>query len=172
MAGYRVRAQLGNVKPLLDAMAGMKRALRTRILKAAVNAGARLILQDARTRIHSVTDLLRQSLAVKVKVYRGSGVVVGIVGPRTGFQKGKGRGAARRLTAFGKKLAARFGAKTNQHPAAYAASVEKGHKRGKGRSAAPPHPFLGPAFRSTKGAVEATIAARIWQGIRAQAGKP
>lgn len=69
--------------------------LRNKHLKKAVNDASKTVLQGAKARCPRESGLLRKSLGRKVKVYRHSGVVMGIVGARLGFKqevtRGKGK---------------------------------------------------------------------------------
>src|SRR5690348_17333966 len=54
-----------------------------------VAAASRLLAKKAKGRVHrghgGVPGLLKKSIGSKTKTYRGSGVTVGIIGPRKGF---------------------------------------------------------------------------------------
>lgn len=56
-----------------------------------------------------------------------------------------------------------------RNPSRYAHLVEKGHARGKGRSAAPPHPFLAPAIAASRGRVIASVAGLLSVGVEQEA---
>ena len=127
------------------------------------------------------SGLLSKSLGKVVRTYRSDGVTVGLVGPRRGFAakalrvERKGRrqtliAVRLRRTRGGYvplkgnkviklKRAAGFRAGEVADPASYGAKVEKGHKRGKGRSAARAYPYLRPAAARTTSAVLSSIKA-------------
>lgn len=58
----------------------------TRAIRAGVNELTKTVLAEAKANVPVRTGQLRKSLGRKVKTYRQSKVVVGIVGPRKGFR--------------------------------------------------------------------------------------
>lgn len=56
-----------------------------------------------------------------------------------------------------------------RRPSRYAHLVEKGHARGKGRSAAKAYPFMAPAVSQTKSAVIAKVTEKLKHGIETEA---
>ncbi len=82
----RLKVKIGGLKPLLNQIGAIEdKKVRTSTLRKVVRAGVSEINKTARKLVQTQTKALKKSLAVKVKVYRKSGVVVGIVGPRTKF---------------------------------------------------------------------------------------
>jgi HK97 gp10 family phage protein len=182
--GFTVQVKWEGLKPWLDRLKNVDKSLRKKIVKQAVNEAGRLTLQYAKQNIRSQrTGMLRKSLGRKIKVYRQSGIVVAIVGPRSGYAKVRSGG--RKLTAFGKKSQA-----LKVDPAKYAHLVEKGRasvqvkdKRvlsdllssggrsnriyGKRVSAAAPRPFLRTALEQHHAEIMEAMRTIIAAGIRA-----
>jgi HK97 gp10 family phage protein len=151
---FTIKAQIDGVKDMLAALDGLKKAVRNRILKRAVNKGIKIILKAAKGRAPRESGLLKKSLGSKVKVYRSSGVVVGIVGPRKGF-KGE----------VVRKKGRWFPVSVYSDPVRYAHLVELG------TSHAPAKPFLGPAVTGSRAAIRNAMAEEIRKGLEAQAAK-
>lgn len=184
MPSRSIRAELFGLRDTLAALAGLKRAVRNKAMRPALTEASALVLARARTLAPpGETGLLRKSLTKKVKTYRQSGIVVGMVGPQTGTAAGRRVAGkrVRKLTAFGRRAQA-----LGVQPARYAHLVELGHRLVKGgrlprarlgrvaaalsRGAAgggrvighvEAHPFLGPAWRATRGQAVEVIARRI-----------
>ena len=114
---FRIKGKVDGLKDVMAKLATLqKQTTRSKILRKAVNAAARPMLQEARARVPVDSGWLKKSLGLRIQTYRSSGTVVAVIGPRTGFQKGK-KGQGRKQTAFGRKLAS----KTTQRPTYYAA---------------------------------------------------
>ena len=169
--GFKVTAKIDGMEGLLNRLRAMKQGARNKILKPAVTAGAKVILTAAKAnlRAHNLqgTGLLLRSLGTKVKVMR-SGVVVGIVGPRTGYKMVKGPGGKRRtVTKLGQKFAAagqnpiyyahliEFG--TRAHSVARGASLRKHKGGGKMHPGAKAYPFLRPAVDQKVAAIRGAM---------------
>src|SRR6266852_172896 len=134
-----IEFRIDGLQDTLKHLDGLKRSVQTKILKDALTAGGKLVLEAERSQAPISKDerlipgLLQMSLGTKVKVYRGSGVVVILVGPRTKMGRDK-KTKARKLSAFGRRaerLQARqqrkFGDK--QNPATYAHLAGPGRKQ-------------------------------------------
>lgn len=129
--------------------AAIKRATRQ-----VVGRIVRDVAKDAKANIkRSRTGLLAKSLGSVVRTYKNE-KTVGIAGPRAGFKStitGK-RATARRTTLTatrvgGKTISLKGGARVGAtlDPGKYGRLVERGHRKGRGRSKAIPKPFLAPA---------------------------
>lgn len=140
--------------------------------RAAIRSGVRKVVQAGaktakRLLLRNRTGLLGKSIGSKVKVYGDK--VLGLVGSRVSFrttlgavaQKGRSqvfqslRGGKKAIReGKGKKINVKVqhGLKTGQvlDPSKYAHLVELGHKKGKGKSAAPAYPFVKPAFEESQ----------------------
>lgn len=140
MAGNFVR--IDGLKDTLRALDDLGGKLRGRVLRKALQASQKPLVQAARARVPVRTRTLRKSLGAKVKIYReGHGVAV--TGPRVSIV-GEYRGRKVR-------------------PAKYAHLVEHGTVR------AAAHPFLEPASQSSQGAM-LTAMTRVIQGELARLG--
>jgi len=160
-----IEFRIDGLQDTLKHLDGLKRSVQTKILKDALTAGGKLVLEAERSQAPISKDerlipgLLQMSLGTKVKVYRGSGVVVILVGPRTKMGRDK-KTKARKLSAFGRRaerLQARqqrkFGDK--QNPATYA------HLAGPGRK----QRFMDQAKTATVSQVKDLVTSKIWEGI-------
>lgn len=139
-----IRASVDGIPDVMAALGRLKAAAARKVMRSAVTQGTKRVYKLARKASPKDSKTLQKSLGQKVIVYRGSGTVVGIAGPREGF--------AREVD--GRK----------RDPIRYAHIVERGRKGVRVRKArvlssgkrffgqavrpAPPQPFLGPAIRS------------------------
>jgi hypothetical protein len=130
-----------------------------REVRNAVRRAATLQAREIKTQLkRKRTGLLAKSIGSKVKD-KGARAT-GLSGPRRGFKVTISKREAKRLegvreTKKGNKkivLKASGGVKEGDVISAtrYAHLVESGHKKGKGRAAAPPYPFMKPAFKATE----------------------
>lgn len=146
---FAIKASV-DVKDLLASIEGLKKAVRTRVLKAAVTAGCRVIRKRAKAGAARESGLLAKSLGQKVTVDRRSGVVIGKVGPREGFRQDvtRSRGKWLPVTAL-------------SDPIKYAHLVEFGTKPHGKHPGAAAKPFLRPAISAGKAEVRAVMAEKI-----------
>lgn len=114
---------------------------------AMLKAGRRVV-RAAKKRVPKNTGQLKKSLGMKRKLYRRSGTIVAIVGPRTGF----------RAVVNGKP----------HDPAKIAHLVELGHA---GPHAASAKPFLRPAMDETAQSNVVLIASELTKGLAEEAAK-
>jgi len=114
---------------------------------AMLKAGRR-VARAAKKRVPKKTGQLKKSLGVKRKLYRKSGTIVAIVGPRTGH----------RTTVNGKP----------HDPAKIAHLVEMGHS---GPHPAGAKPFLRPAMDETAKSNVQLIASELAKGLTEEATK-
>ena len=164
---FAFKGELTGLDDVFRSFRGIKRNVRTRILRRAVSKAARLILKDAKARVATRTGLLKKSLGIKVKTYRQSGVVVAIIGPRTGFKR---------------HVTLPDGTIEVENPTVIAHLVEKGRQAvfiktakilsngtiffGTKVAAVPARPFLRPAFDANKSAAENIIREEVRQGLQ------
>lgn len=141
---FKISGKIEGLADVLRALDGVGKKVRKKALRKAVTKAARTVLWAAKATVKKKTGLLRRSLGQRIKVYRESGAVVGIVGPRTGFKQ--------EVTRDGKKVLS--------NPTRYAHLVELGA----GRPAA--YPFLEPAFESNKEAIKDGMAEAIAKVIK------
>lgn len=85
MSSGLMQFQLTGLKPTLDRLKGVDEKTRKKTLRKAIGAGTRIMTKAIKRNLPA--GLLRKSIGSKIKVYRNSGVVVGIAGPRTGFKQ-------------------------------------------------------------------------------------
>src|SRR5262249_13600056 len=126
--------------------------VRKKVLRKAINEASKIVLKAAKANVPRASGLLKKSLGRKVKVYRASGTVVAIIGPRTGFKQDVHRD--------GRKVA------VLANPTKYAHLVERGTRH------SPARPFMRPAFESTKPEVQSAMSSIIKAGLdEAAAGR-
>lgn len=139
MASFRIKGRLDGLQEVLANLDGVAKKVRKKAVRTGVAKAGRLLARAAKANSpQGGTGQLKRSIGSKVKTYP-SGVVVAIVGPRKGFAV---------VDAKGKK----------HDPANIAHLVEFGHA---GPHPAPAHPFLRPAFDTSKGACLQAIADEI-----------
>lgn len=151
--------KIDGVEDVEKALAKLGKKVASKVVKTAVRKGSKLILKSARALVPVETGALKKSLGIKRKIYRRSGVMVDIVGPRKGFEKTGPDGKTR-------------------NPVNYAHLVEFGGvvrgvgRRGKGKllGARKAHSFLRKAydennFRALQ-AIEREAAAGIQRAVR------
>lgn len=142
---FIIRGELTGLRDALNSLKAVKRSAGSRILRKALSAASKPMLDTARQLVPRRTGLLRKSLGRRIKTYRSTGIVVVMIGPRTGFKRQiKGGRAARRADVRGKQAYA--------DPTHYAHLVERGTVRSRAT------PYLRPAFDQHKTAAEATVA--------------
>ena len=83
---FVVKAKIEGLEPLLATLDGLKRSVQKTIIRRAVDAAGKVVLDSIRPLVPTDTGLLQKSMGRKVVVGRRSGVVLAIVGPRTGFK--------------------------------------------------------------------------------------
>lgn len=118
---FAVRMRVAGMDRLLKRLDGLEKKVRNQILRKATFKASEPVYKDARRSApKGETGLLKKSIGRRVRVYRKSGVVVVVVGPRTGFRKSR---AGRVVTALGKKYQA-----AGVNPTRYAHLVEFGRR--------------------------------------------
>lgn len=143
-------------------LSSLSRAIRSRILRKAMRAGAKIVHAQLKRNAPRRLGALRASIAIRIKTKRRGGVTYAVIGPKRRF---KGR--------KGSKIAGK-----NVLPTKYAHLVEKGTKPhslrkrgsadgavGKMHPGARPKPFISPAWESTRDAAVAAIRSAIEDGI-------
>ncbi len=150
---FKISAKIEGVEELVKQLRQeLPARMQTKILRKAIGDGCRVILKAAKQKVPvGETGLLKKSLGTKIKAYRTTGNVVGMVGPRTGSKKTK-KGKVR--TALGKKFDA-----AGVAPHLYAHLVEKGTKH------SAPKPFLRPALDNNVAKIRAIFEQVIRDGL-------
>ncbi len=159
-------ATVQGLQELLARLRHVEKALRVKIGKDGVRAGAKVALQGAKSRVRVDTNLLKKSLATKVKAYKAGAVTVGVVGPRSSFKMKKTKDKAtgkttkvRTETGFGKRISRGGRKEVYAQPSKYSHLVEKGTKRSKA------FPFL--AVSGENPAVGEAVVASVAAGVEA-----
>lgn len=79
--------QLGGVREVVRVLRNLEKNAAKKIGRKMVTAGNKVLLRGIKQRTPVDTGTLKKSHGQKVKVYRQSGAVVGIVGPRSSYEK-------------------------------------------------------------------------------------
>lgn len=168
--GFVIRGRVGGLEETIKRLDGLKRRVKNTILRKAMRRATAIVLKAARGNCPKDTGLLRKSLGSKVKAYRQSGVVVGLVGPRKGFKQ---------------EVTRKGGGKMQADPVRYAHLVEFGRKEvtttktvlsdgttvfGRSVRMVPPRPFLRPAWDQNKAAVREVIANTVAEELTKRGG--
>lgn len=82
-----MRVDVQGQPQIAAALRSIDKKLRTRVLRKAVTAAAKFMVRRLKPRTPTDTGTLKKSHGQRVKTYRGSGVSVGVVGPRIGFER-------------------------------------------------------------------------------------
>lgn len=143
-------------------LADLDQKIATASMRSGINEVTKVVTKDAKALTPKRTGQLRKSLGRRVKTYRQSKVVVGVVGPRSNF----------RVIVAGKPV----------NPAKYAHLVEFGRKAvkakrkaylsdgtvvyGKAVAAAAPRPFLRPTWAANRRRATSIVLAHQRAGVR------
>jgi HK97 gp10 family phage protein len=174
MAAWSMKVRLEGLQEAFAALEGLKRGLRNRILRLALNEATAPMLKAAKDRAvkgkWSGSGLLKKSIGRRTKTYRRSGSVIVIIGPRVeGFRKQHtykpehifrefgGKGGVSRTRRIKKPRPDQL--RVMRNPVHYAHFVERGTYK---RAA---KPFLRPAFTATKSQAEAIFKRRVGQEV-------
>jgi HK97 gp10 family phage protein len=132
---FKVRMRIKGVEELIANLRAIDDTLKKKALQKGVTAGSKIVARSASARVHRRSGQLAKSIGAKVKTYRGSGKVVGIIGPRQDFK----------IMYHGKPV----------DPVRYAHLVEYGTVRSRA------FPFLRPALDENQQAVYGAIAEAV-----------
>jgi HK97 gp10 family phage protein len=138
---FAIRAEVTGLRQVFKRLRQVDEKVRKKILRSALTAGGQIVLQEARAKVPVDSGLVKESLGKKVKVYRQSGTVVVIVGPRTGFRRMVKRRGRQKLVL--------------ENPTAIA------HLAGPGRH----QTFMAQAAESTRERVKSVVTQKILDGI-------
>ena len=141
---YKIKGQIDGLGAVLAKLKQLPKKVAAKAIKAGVSQAGKLLLWAAKSRAPRQTGLLRRSLGRKVKVFRNTGKVVAIVGPRVGFRE--------EVVRDGKTMIS--------NPTRYAHLVELGTARTQRK------PFLKPAFKQQREAMMKAIADAIEAAIK------
>lgn len=150
----KVKLAGGAVAALRRRIDAIDRRAGTKAVKAGINEITKAVLRDAKEMTPVRTGQLRKSLGRRIKVYRNSRVVVGIVGPRTGFKilvDGKPVNPAKyaHLVEYG-RAAVRVKNRKVLSSLKTAVPPDQPGVFGPTVAAVPPRPFLRPAWDAQK----------------------
>lgn len=161
----KIRGRLEGADQIIARLGNVSRAVKNKLLRKSVNAATMAPYKASRANAKNVvsqvaagdelgqamksTGTLAKSIGRKVKIYRESGVAVGIVGPRQGFRRTVTLKSGRQLV---------------MDPVKYSHLVELGTRRSRAK------PFLRTAWESTKGEAENALVSTMRDGI-AEAAK-
>lgn len=153
------------VKGLDQLLKNLKRTPETlarRFVRQGVAKAARAVAREARAQARQESGLLKQSIGIKVKTYRNTGITVAVIGPRVGFK----RIVFRPSSLWGK------GRDVLSDPTKYAHLVEKGTgpSPARGGMTSRAFPFLGPSLRTLEAQVALAVAQSCERGLRSLGG--
>ena len=158
------------VEDLVAVLSQLPPRLRERAIKPAVDKATRLVARAMKAgQKRKRTGMLTASIGTKVKA-KLNRPVYGIAGPRR--SSSKPAGSPFRLGAkWRRKKDAKRPGQALVIPTRYAHLIEKGHAKGKGRSAARAYPFMRPAVQSTRGAAAAILRHELTRQLTRLSGK-
>ena len=159
---FAVSGTIEGLPELLKTMEGLKKNLQKKILRAGVNEGSKIILKAAKAKCKA--KFIKKSLGRRVKVYRGKGTAVGIIGPRKGQKDDAGRDPSNiaHLEEFGRKsVEVKTKKVLSDGTTIYGTKVQ----------ADPGRPFLRPAFDEARGQVGSAMAAKMAEILEKEAAK-
>lgn len=133
-------------KKLIKKLKALSAATAKKVVRPAIEKAVKVVAKEAKRLAPEQTKLLKKSIGQRVKTYKHSGAIVGIIGPRTGFKKEvivDGKGEVR-------------------NPTKYAHLVELGTSK---RAA---QPFLRPALENKRSAALAILRSDIAKNIDKQ----
>lgn len=168
---FVIKGKLEGLDDVIRQMQGIKKSVRNRALRAGVTKAARILRKAARANIKPRTGLLKKSLDARVKVYKQGGIVVAVVGPKTGMKQ---------------RVTLPDGTTTVEDPAKIAHFVEKGRQGvrvktrkvlsngavifGRAVKAFLGRPFLRPAFDLSKTQMQDAIREELRRAIAKHKG--
>ena len=171
--------RIEGLDPLMANLRGLPITMQNRIVRPAVASASRVILKSAKAHVPVRHGTLRKSLGFKVKTYRASNQVIGLVGPRkeTSLTEVLPKGKAIRHRPVRYAHLVEFG--TAAHIVAARGHGKALRIRGAGGKfafrrrvvipAVHAKPFLRPAVAATRGQVAAVMRAKIFEGVERHA---
>ncbi len=179
----RMKVSDGAIESLRKKLDAIGKNAGTKALRDGINELTKTVLAEARANVPERSGRLRKALGRKVKTYRKSRVVVGIVGPRKGFlvtiggvrvdpanyahlvEYGRGpvKAGTKKARRSGKVydtgravLSSKNTAVSPQQPDVFGPEV----------GPAPPHPFLRPAWAAVRPTANAVLRRHLEAAIR------
>ncbi len=158
-------------RELIFALKQLPKNVYARVIAKTNNLCMKPTLAMARSLVPVRYGILKKSLGMITKKYPSKGIIMSIIGARTGFRQtvgmevklGAKRGAGGRFESKGTKQLT-----GTVDPTKYAHLVEFGHG---GKHPAQPHPFLRPAWDATSGIALFNYKRILWDGIVREAEK-
>ena len=149
--GFTIRGKVEGLAGVMATLDALDARLRGKTLRKAGRAAGQIIVKAAKANARAAdeTGQLRKSIGVKVRLYRTTGNLLVVVGPRTGFK-------ADRVRERNKW----FRTTMKVNPVRYAHLVELGTGRSRAR------PFLAPALFETAAAVRAAVAEVVREALK------
>ncbi len=163
---WKISTKLDGIGQVVLNLQSVDKNVRKKLLRKAITKATQPVAKAAKRGARDVVNqvaandevgqamkssgLMAKSIGSKVKTYP-SGVVVGLVGPRSGFNRQVGV----------RKRGAKIGQPINVDPIFYAHLVEYGTRRSRAK------PFMRPAWDQTKDQAQAAIVSVLTDGIAA-----
>lgn len=162
----RITGGLSGDHPLMEALAQLRSpTVRNRIKRLALRKAQKPLRERTRALARKESGLLKKSIGTKEKTYKNSGVVMAIVGPRSGFKRWVTVRGLRKL-----RNPVRTAHLVEQGTRAHDIPIRRGPFAGTvvHHPGAHPYPFLEPAWASQKSLVETILKREIEKGIVAE----
>ncbi|HJZ57304.1 MAG TPA: HK97 gp10 family phage protein [Gemmataceae bacterium] len=165
MFGVKTRLDDAAFRSLARKLADLDQKVATKAIQDGINEVTKVVLNDAKAMVPTRSKLLRKSLGRRVRVYRNSRVVVGIIGPRRGYRvevNGRWVNPAKyaHLVEYGRGVARRWKKRLQSD-----LSIVYGTRQHPARSAAP-KPFMRPAWANNRQRATAILLAHLRAGFR------
>jgi len=77
-----IKFDVSSLRSVLDQLKSIDKKVRTKTLRTALNAGSKIILDSAKSKVPTLYKILKKSLGRKTKVFQAKGFGYAIVGPR------------------------------------------------------------------------------------------
>lgn len=123
----------------------LKAGLRNKVIRIAMNKASAAVKEAVIASAPTRYGFLKKSIRIKIKNYRNKAVWVSVVGPKSDFEKNKGK----------YKRGKSVGEPRKHKPSQYARFLEGGTKRAAAR------PFLKPALSSSQSQFQSVLADSI-----------
>lgn len=164
--------QLKGLKEAAANLRNVRQGVRNQILRPAVNESLKATEKAVRQEVPDESGTLKRAIGRKVKAYR-NGIVVGLVGARTGFARTVTRADGSTLVEDPAKILhlIEFGRGEIVTLAAKVLSAGKSVSYGTHVAAVAPKAPLATAWAATKEGAAETLAQRVQKGIAAMVSK-
>lgn len=116
------------------ALRGFPKAVRNRALRRAFTRIGQIVAKELRRRVRKNSKTLQKSIGLRVKIYRSSGNLTVVIGPRAGFDRrvivSVRRVAIQPRNSRGQYQTNRVASTVLKQPTRYFASLNSGNRRG------------------------------------------